>query len=326
MKSVRNARGWTRAAVAVLAGVLTLGIAACGSASDEPAGGGEPVTIAHALGETTITGVPERIVALGNQWLDAVQALGVTPVGYIDNISVLSKSAAPWEPGSLKSAKALDTTGSLPEQIAALNPDLILADAFIADAKTYADLSQVAPTIPGLTKEAVTPWADQVAAMGKVLHKTAEADKLVGDLNARIDGIAQKYPGIKGKTFISSWLAGPTQLMVLTDPNDGSSRLFTQLGMTIPQSLVAQGGAGGRLALSPERLDELNSDLLLAGYSPGQDEKYRRLPGYNDLPAVQKNAVVFLTVQEISAVNQPTPLALPYILDKLEPAIANAAK
>ncbi|WP_067543778.1 ABC transporter substrate-binding protein [Nocardia crassostreae] len=326
MKSVRNARGWTRAAVAVLAGVLTLGIAACGSASDEPSGSGEPVTIAHALGETTITGVPERIVALGNQWLDTVQALGVTPVGYIDNISVLSKNLAPWEPESLKSVKALDTTGSLPEQIAALNPDLILADAFIADAKTYGDLSKVAPTIPGLTKEAVTPWADQVNALGKVLHKTAEADKLVADLNARIDGIAKKNPGLQGKTFISSWLAGPTQLMVLTDPADGSSRLFTQMGMTIPPSLVAQGGTGGRLALSPERFDELNSDLLLAGYSPGQDEKYRQLPGYNDLPVVKKNAVVFLTVQEISAVNQPTPLALPYILDKLEPAIANAAK
>ncbi|WP_369640770.1 ABC transporter substrate-binding protein, partial [Nocardia sp. JMUB6875] len=181
------------------------------------------------------------------------------------------------------------------------------------DAKTSADLSKVAPTLPALGKETITPWPDQVRALGQVLHKSTAADKLIADLNARIDAISQRNPGLKGKTFTSSWLAGPSQLMVLTDPKDGSSRLFTQLGMTIPENLVAQGGNGGRLSLSPERLDELTSDLLLAGYSPGMDEKYRALPGFNNLPSVKKNAAVFLTVQEISAINQPTPLSLPYL-------------
>ncbi|MFI6870236.1 ABC transporter substrate-binding protein [Nocardia sp. NPDC050406] len=325
MKSVRT-RHWSRAAVAVLTGVLTLGLVACGSSTDDEHSGGGSTTITHALGETTVEGTPKRIVALGNQWLDTVQVLGVTPVGYVDNIAVVSQSAPPWEPKALESAKVLNTQGNLVEQISALEPDLIVADPFIANQKTYDDLSQVAPTIPGLTKEAVTPWQDQVRALGKVLHKTEDADRVINDLQGRIDGIAKANPGLKGKTFVSSWLAGPTQLMVLTDPKDGSSSLFTQLGMTIPQHLVDQGGNGGRLALSPERLDELDADLLLAGYSPGMDEKYRQLPGYAELPSVKKNAVVFLTVQEISAVNQPTPLALPYLLDKIEPALANAAK
>ncbi|MFJ9362913.1 ABC transporter substrate-binding protein [Nocardia sp. NPDC101769] len=331
MKSAFTARSGrsitARGAIAAVVSLLALGLAACGSKSgDSAAGGGEPVTIAHALGQTTVNGTPARVVALGNQWLDAAQALGVTPVGYIDNIAVLSKGAPPWEPAALAQSTALQTTGNLAEQVAALNPDLILADPFIADAKTYGDLSKVAPTLPGLTKESVTPWTDQVRALGQVLHKTDAAGKLIADLNGRIDGIAQRNPGLRNKTFISSWLAGPSQLMVLTDPGDGSSRLFTQLGMTIPQHLVDQGGSGGRLALSPERLDELDSDLLLAGYSPGMDEKYRGLPGFGALPSVEKNSAVFLTVQEISAINQPTPLALPYLLDKLEPALANAAK
>lgn len=301
-----------RVALAALAAVLAVGLTACGSKSDDTtAGGGEPVTITHALGQTTVNGTPKRIVALGNQWLDTTQALGVTPVGYIDNIAVLSKGAPPWEPAALSQSKALQTTGNLAEQVAALNPDLILADPFIADAKTYADLSKVAPTLPALGKETITPWPDQIHALGQVLRESEAADKLVADLNTRIDGIAQRNPGLKGKTFTSSWLAGPSQLMVLTDPKDGSSRLFTQLGMTIPPSLVAQGGNGGRLALSPERLDELTSDLLLVSYSPGMDEKYRVLPGFNDLPAVKKNATVFLTVQEISAINQPTPSPSP---------------
>ncbi|MCA2210149.1 ABC transporter substrate-binding protein [Nocardia rosealba] len=325
MTSVRTSRGWRRAAVAALAGALAFGVVACGSTEDE-AGSGEAVTITHARGETTVTGTPKKIVALGNQWLDSTLALGVVPVGYIDNVSALSKSTPPWTPDSLKSATALNTQGSVAEQVAALEPDLILADPFIADQKTYDDLSKVAPTIPALTKDAVTPWQDQVAALGKVLHKESDATATIKKVDDKIAAITTANPGLKGKTFASTWLASPAQLMVLTDPNDGSAKVFTQLGMSIPANLTAQPANQGRLALSPERVDELTADLLLAGYSPGLDEKYRQLPGYAELPSVRKGSVVFLTTQEISAINQPSALSVPYMLDKLEPAFAAAAK
>ncbi|MEV0684016.1 ABC transporter substrate-binding protein [Nocardia sp. NPDC050378] len=325
MTSVRTSRGWRRAAVAALAGALAFGVVACGSTEDE-AGSGEAVTITHARGETTVTGTPKKIVALGNQWLDSTLALGVVPVGYIDNVSALSKSTPPWTPDSLKSATALNTQGSVAEQVAALEPDLILADPFIADQKTYDDLSKVAPTIPALTKDAVTPWQDQVTALGKVLHKESDATATIKKVDDKIAAITTANPGLKGKTFASTWLASPAQLMVLTDPDDGSAKVFTQLGMSIPANLTAQPANQGRLALSPERVDELTADLLLAGYSPGLDEKYRQLPGYADLPSVRKGSVVFLTTQEISAINQPSALSVPYMLDKLEPAFAAAAK
>ncbi|MFC4124697.1 ABC transporter substrate-binding protein [Nocardia rhizosphaerae] len=323
--TVRTTRAWRRVAVAALTGALAFGIAACGS-TDDVAGSGEPVTITHARGETTVNGTPAKIVALGNQWLDTSLALGVVPVGYIDNVAAVSKSTPPWTPDSLSSATALNTTGSISEQVAALEPDLILADPFIADQKTYDDLSKIAPTLPALTADAVTPWQDQVTALGKVLDKESEASAVIASVDDKIAAITAANPGLQGKTFASTWLASPAQLMVLTDPNDGSAKVFTQLGMSIPANLTALPATQGRLALSPERLDELTADLLLAGYSPGLDEKYRQLPGYNDLPSVQKGSVVFLTTQEISAVNQPSALSVPYILDKLEPAFAAAAK
>ncbi|MGW4842526.1 ABC transporter substrate-binding protein [Nocardia brasiliensis] len=320
MKPVRIAR-WATVAVA-----LALGLTACGTSSDDGGSGGEPVTITHARGSTTVTGTPEKVVALGNQWLDTTLALGVTPIGYIDNVAAVSKSTPPWEPKTLESAKALSTTGDVAEQVAALEPDLILVDPFIADQKTYDELSKVAPTLPALGKDAVTPWPDLVTTLGKVLHKQDAAAKVIADVNKQIEAIGRANPGLKGKTFASTWLGSPTQLMVLTDPNDGSSKLFTQLGMTIPANLTEQPSNQGRLSLSPERVDQLTADLLLAGYTPGLDEKYRQLPGYNDLPAVRKGSVVFLTTQEISAINQPTALSVPYMLTKLEPAFAAAAK
>ncbi|MEV0293174.1 ABC transporter substrate-binding protein [Nocardia sp. NPDC050710] len=326
MKSVRASRGWTRAATAVLAGALALGVTACGSSSDDASTGGAAVTVTHARGETTIEGTPTKVVTLGNQWLDTALALGVTPVGYVDNVSVTSKSTPPWEPKSLESAKALRPSGNLAEQVAGLEPDLILVDPFIADQKTYDELSRVAPTLPGLTTAAVTAWQDQVTTLGKVLHKPDEASKVIAKVDEKIAAINAANPGLKGKTFASTWLASSSQLMVLTDPNDGSAKVFTQLGLTIPKNLTDLPANQGRLALSPERVDELTADVLLAGYSPGLDEKYRQLPGYADLPAVKKGSVVFLTTQEISAVNQPTALSVPYILEKLEPAFAAAAK
>ncbi|MFX0580632.1 ABC transporter substrate-binding protein [Nocardia nepalensis] len=327
MESVRASRGWARAATALLAGVLTVGLAACGpSSEDAGSDGGAPVTITHTRGTTTVTGTPKKVVALGNQWLDATLALGVTPAGYVDNVAAVSKSTPPWEPKALESSKALNTTGNIAEQVAALEPDLILVDGFLADQKTYDELSKVAPTLPALTKETVAPWQDQVTALGKVLHKQDAATRVIADVDKKVESIGQANPGLKGKTFASTWLASPAQLMVLTDPNDGSSKIFTQLGLSIPKNLTDKPSNQGRLALSPERVDELTADLLLAGYSPGMDEKYRQLPGYADLPAVKKGSVVFLTVQEISAVNQPTALSVPYMLNKLEPAFVNAAK
>ncbi|MGV9823188.1 ABC transporter substrate-binding protein [Nocardia xishanensis] len=326
MRSVRASRGWARAVVAVLAGAMALGVTACGSSSDAASGDGESITVSHVRGETTITGVPKKIVVLGNQWLDTSIALGVTPAAYIDNVAVLGKGAPPWQPKIGEGAKPLSTTGNLAEQVAALEPDLILADSFIADQKNYDEFSKVAPTLPGLSKEIVTPWQDLVTTLGKVLHKQDEATKLIAGVNDKIAGITTANPGLKGKTFASTWLASMTQLMVLNDPNDGSSKVFAQLGLGIPKNLVDLPANQGRVALSPERVNELSADLLLAGFSAGMDEKWRQLPGYAELPAVKKDAVVFLTTQEITGINQPTVLSIPFILDKLSPALANVAK
>ncbi|MBF6061641.1 ABC transporter substrate-binding protein [Nocardia terpenica] len=328
MKSARRPRyRWARAAVVVLAGALAVALTGCGSAADDSgASDGAAVVIDHARGSTTVHGTPKRIVALGSQWLDTTVALGMTPVGYIDNIAAMSREPSPWLPTSLDSARKLQTTGKIDEQVAALNPDLILVDGSFGDQKTYDTLSKIAPTIPALGGATITPWPDQVRTLGKVLHRSEIADKVIGDVNARLDGLVAKNPGLKGKTFVSTWLAAPSQLMVLTDPNDGSSQVFGRLGLTIPPTITALPANQGRAQLSTERVNELNADLLIAGYSPGMDEKYRQLPGYTDLPAVHNNAVAFLPVQEISAINQPTALSLPYILNKITPALENAAK
>ncbi|MFC8527720.1 ABC transporter substrate-binding protein [Nocardia sp. NPDC057227] len=320
MHAVRTPRVARRAVIAAVAGVLALGIAGCGS--DSGSGGGDgSVTVTHALGETTVDGTPAKVVALGNQWLDTTLAFDVIPVGYVDNVAIASRTTPPWQPDKLGSAKSIASMAGIAEQVAALEPDLILADPFIADQATYDSLSKIAPTIPGLSKNSAAVWQDQVTALGKVLRREGDATAIIGGVQSKIDGIVAANPGLKGKTYASTWLGTPTQLMVLTDASDGSGQVFTALGLTIPKNLADQPATGGRLALSTERIDEVTADLLLAGYSPGYEEKFRQLPGYGALPAVRNNATVFLNTMEITAVNQPTVLSVPFILDKLNPAL-----
>src|SRR3712207_4825611 len=67
--------------------VGALSLSACGS-SDPAAGTSaaapeEARSVTHALGTTEIVGTPERVVVLDTGELDAVVALGVTPVGAV---------------------------------------------------------------------------------------------------------------------------------------------------------------------------------------------------------------------------------------------------
>ncbi|WP_277831121.1 ABC transporter substrate-binding protein [Speluncibacter jeojiensis] len=319
-------RSIRRLVVALTTGALALTVAACGSDDTAPAAG-PAVTIEHTLGSTTITGVPQRIVTLGSQWLDATESLGVTPVGYIDNVALTTGGTpAPWEPAALADSKQIDAKGDIVEQVAALRPDLILAPGFATDRQTYDQLSKLAPTIPNLGTEQVEPWDEEVEIMGRILHREDRAKQVVADVNGEIDALAQQNPGLKGKTFVTSFLASPTQLMVLADPKDGASALFERLGMQLPAHLVAEVGSAGRTALSPERLGDLDSDLLVITSPANLTDSIAQLPGYDELPAVRKGAVAKVDLATGTGINVPTPLSIPYVLDKLTPALVNAAK
>lgn len=168
-----------RTCLAMMGVGLLCTVVSCGS-DDRSDNGSGAVTITHRLGETTVEGTPQRVVTLGNQWLDATLALGVPPVGYADNISLGAKSKVPWAPDSLGQAKVLNMGADVAEQIAALEPDLILVPGFMVDKAMYEKLSRLAPTIGPVTADAqVDQWSDQVTTLGKVLHREGEASRVV---------------------------------------------------------------------------------------------------------------------------------------------------
>ncbi|MFH5211898.1 ABC transporter substrate-binding protein [Antrihabitans sp. NCIMB 15449] len=314
----------------ILAALLLVLVTACDTHSgeggtDADGNSDRTVTIGHSKGKTSVNGIPKKIVALGTQWLDAAQVLGVTPIGYIDNVGrAAGATNSPWEPPTLQSSTAIDPAGDVVAQVEALDPDLILVTRFGPD--EYDKLSKIAPTIPELRSSEVDSWGEQIDILGKILDKQGQAASVAANINGRIDAIAAKNPGLKGKTFVTTFLSSPTRMDVLADPKDGASVLFTRLGMTLPEKIVAEVGPTGRAALPPERLVDLNTDLLVATSTPEMTELFKALPGYDTLPSVQKDSIVYLDVAAGTGLNQPSPLSIPYVLDRLEAGLANAAK
>ena len=81
--------------------------AACSSQKSTPAttGGGGPVTITHAFGETTISEPPKRVVSAGFTGQDDLLALGVVPVAVTNWFGDQPFGVWPWAQPKLGNAK-----------------------------------------------------------------------------------------------------------------------------------------------------------------------------------------------------------------------------
>ena len=291
-----------------------------GSSSD--GGDGEwPVTIEHAYGETTVEARPQRIVSMNVQWTDVLVSLGVTPAGYVLDQSSGEAEIYPWQEGRLDGATEIVMTAGPPlEQIAALEPDLILVTFIAAEEAVYDSLSEIAPTIPQLgAGEAVDPWQEMTEVAGRFLGESARAEEVVAEVEGRITDTAEALPQLADKTFVMANYVPGDSITVVADPEDGSSVFFQQLGMELLPSIVEEAaGAEGRIEISLEQVGMLDADMLAVLPNDGDPSD---LPGYDDLPAVAAGCEAEMDFQDIVGLNTPSPLSLPYVLDLLMPSL-----
>ena len=142
----------------------------------------------HAFGATEIAAEPERVVTVGLTEQDTVLALGVAPVGVTEWYGEQPYATWPWAQDELGDAtpEVLSQADGLQiERIAALEPDLILGLNAGLDDTTYAQLSEIAPTVADAegAEGYFSPWRDQTLMIGQALGKEAEAQALVDDVD-----------------------------------------------------------------------------------------------------------------------------------------------
>jgi len=138
------------------------------------------IKVEHELGTLVLPDAPKRIVVLEYSFIDALAAIGISPIGVADDldpdriIPEVRNLLEPWTSVGMRSQPSL-------EVIARLRPDLIIGDVY-RHRVSYEDLSKIAPTI--LLKSRGESYFDAL--------KSAEViGKVVGKEQMMLDRLAQ---------------------------------------------------------------------------------------------------------------------------------------
>jgi iron complex transport system substrate-binding protein len=344
MPTINYEAGMTKRTLpfALLAGALALlGLAACGSSDDdEPTAGtpgtaaeaeGEaafPVTIEHKYGETTIEEEPERVVSLGYTEQDAILAFGVTPVAVRYAFGPEDDVFFPWaddlvdpdagDPVILARAEVNV------EQIAGLDPDLILAVTAGLTEEEYDLLSDIAPVVvqPEEHKDFGTPWQVHTEVVGLALGQPERADELIAEVEALFAEVEAEHPEFDGRTFVLSGIEyeGAYPFHASEDPR---SRFFTDLGLSPKAELDEIAGTEFYGTVSKEQAAMLDADLLLlqAG-SPEERVGIEADPIRRTIPAVANGHALIVDGASYDALQFASVLSLPYLLEEIVPEVA----
>ena len=344
MSRLKSAFVTAAAAVLLLAGCTTGPTG--GSAAQTPAGSAAgatgadpaayPVTLKDAFGTATITKEPKRVVTLGWSDADHVAALGVAPVGAPKvtwggnkNLSTdwFDKQLATF--GGAQPTRFDDADGNPIEEIARLQPDLILATNSGITKDEYDKLSKLAPVVAYPKVAYGTPWKESLETIGKALGRTKQAEQVEAKTVAALDAAKAKYPQLAGKTFIYGYIA-PTDLSQIGfyTPSDLRPQMLTELGMKNAPFVEerAKGSKEFYLTVSAEQAAALKSDVFLTYITEDSEVgAMTKDPLVGQVPAIRSGALVATKDQKVGlTMSSPTPLSIPYMTELFVPLVAAA--
>ena len=302
---------------------------ASGAASGSADAASYPVEIPNAFGTAVIPAVPERVVVIGFTEADTVLALGTVPVGIQQFVSTFASGVGPWAEPLLGDEKpTVFTTFDLNfEQIAALQPDLIIGLNRGITAEDYPKLTAIAPTMarPAEFADFGVPGEQQVALIGQALGKEDAAADLLAQEQDQIAAAAADNPEFEGKTFSAVWPRPEGAGWFAWTSIDPRVELITSLGMTLSPEIEALGSTAFYNEISKENTPEINADVVVAIDEDEQQATVLADPLFQSLPAAQGGNVAWVTDPPvIGAFAYSSVLSTPYVLEALVPLLADA--
>ena len=296
-----------------------------------------PVTIEHAVGETTIESEPTRVATLGWTDQDHALALGGVPGGATKSTwggnaggSTDWFDAAVEEAGAQAPVRYDDSDGAPIDEIAELAPDLILAtNSGITEAE-YAKLSRIAPVVAYPEAPWTTDWQTSLEMVGEALGRTALAEQVEADTEATIEEAAAANPELDGAELIYGYLT-PTDLSTIGmyAPEDPRVSILRDFGM-VDAPAVADAIEPGEFygSVSAERAADLDSDVFLTWVDSAdsietiEDDKL-----LGQIPAIAEGHWYAETDKAAAmASTNPTPLSIPVIISDFLPRVVEAVE
>jgi len=292
------------------------------SASADSGADASEVTISHVYGEDTYPTNPETVVAIGTA-VDNLLALGITPDAIVERPD--DKDAA-WKNDQLEDVERIPLSDqNVPlEEIAALEPDLIVGDLYRIPEEAYDALKDVSPVLPGIDQTA--DWEPQLKALGQIYGKEDQAQQVIDDDEQAFADVREELPGLEGKTALTVQDRGG-QFGVIADPDNIANSFYSRLGMTLPEAFTdgTLQVENGRVMISYERVDDLSADFMGMYATEGMD-KIRAIAGYDKLPQVESGAVVEDDKSVMAALNIPSSLSNAWLLDTIKDQLKIAAE
>lgn len=335
----RRPRLRATAAAAMIAALALSGCAADAGSGDDSGGasadGAFPVTLEHAFGETTIDQAPTNVVTWGWGSTEAAIALGVVPVAIpFQSYGGDDEGVLPWVSEELDSLGVdtpvvLTDDGEAPpyEEIAAAEPDVILAPYSGVTEEQYELLSEIAPTVAYTGEAWTTPWKEVVTTVGTALGKSDEAKTVLADIDTVLADAAASHPELEGKTVAAVWDVSGT--FYVYKAADSRVAFLFDLGLVNAPAVddLSNGDSSFFYTLSYEQLDKLESDIVV-NYADTQEEQdaFLATSYAQAIPAVKAGAVAQVVGPDlIASVSPPTALSLTWGLDSYLEQLSTAA-
>ncbi|XPM59749.2 MAG: ABC transporter substrate-binding protein [Leptolyngbya sp. IPPAS B-1204] len=253
--------------------------------------------VQHSMGESCVPLNPQRVIVLSG--LDGVLALGVKPVGIAGNLDPLFVpylSQDQTEPPQI-----IGLVGDRPslEAILQLQPDVILGTSWDMDANTYKLLSQIAPTI-GVKLETDAQWKEPLIKFAEALGKTAEADRVLSNYNARLAEFKAKMGDRLHQLQASLVRIYPDSIaFYLSSSFPGS--ILKDAGIQRPPAQVIEPRGQNQQRIDKELISLLDADIMFIwtyGYTPeiakaaeSALDKLKTDPLWQALKVVQRHQV-----------------------------------
>lgn len=294
-----------------------------------------PVTIEHAFGKTEITEEPKRVVTVGWSDQDMVASLGVAPIGATKiTWGGNAQGSTPWFDQAMKEIGAEaptrydDRSGIPVDEIAKLDPDLILGTNSGMTQEEYDKLSKIADVVAYPKDPWVTPWDKSLSMVGDALGRSDLAEQKLEETNDALAQAKKDNPSIVGKSFIfASILPNDMSKLDYYSVEDARPLMLTQLGMKNAPVVEKLSKPGVFYAtISAERAPELKSDVLLTyAEKPGDAQTFRDDPLIGQVPAIENGHMYAVTDKTASMpLSSPSPIGIPYMIEHFIPGLVKA--
>lgn len=253
--------------------------------------------VKHFMGETCIPENPQRIISLYTTPLANLLALGIKPIA-ITPATGTEEEFPPYLADKVKGMELINEISYEPnlEKIAQLKPDLILGWTF--HEKIYSLLSRIAPTLlfpQDIIKSPDVDWQKYTTYLATAFDKQEKAQQILGEYNRRITELKNALSDRYANETISIAHVSDEYGTEVYTVNSFLGSILSDLGLQRPQSQAVSNPGGTIKAISEEKLELIDGDLLFVLVFGDRDlqmlDDLLNKPLWRKLKAVQNGQV-----------------------------------